>query len=275
MEIPATQERDQEGGASSESANSTPSPHKAVRTLATPSWMRMFQVDQPLPPKVPREAMHGIVSLHMHFLMLVALALLTLFLLGWCTWKGWYVRMHTSRADLLTTWWGVFCAGTMTLPCTAITAAPWMTVWALLGLAIESRLFAGGDATSASGPDLHSVLFVSSIATVCQLLIWLGTSILRRRVAAFAERWSTKRDLIHSILMDPNSKIASPSSECIICFDSEGSSAWRRLKCGHAFHEACLTKWLERPAGSCPCCRQDLQAAYLEPACGSDALLIV
>lgn len=55
---------------------------------------------------------------------------------------------------------------------------------------------------------------------------------------------------------------APAADECVICLgceafeDSEvAKPQWRRLRCGHHFHERCIFKWL-RKAQQCPMCRR-------------------
>jgi len=51
--------------------------------------------------------------------------------------------------------------------------------------------------------------------------------------------------------------------ECSICLEVHEAAtrcSWSRLRCGHAFHEHCITRWLQREA-RCPLCRQELLAA--------------
>jgi len=51
--------------------------------------------------------------------------------------------------------------------------------------------------------------------------------------------------------------------ECVICLSREDDAdvRWRKLPCGHSFHELCLLEWLLK-ARRCPVCRLDLHVAY-------------
>lgn len=59
---------------------------------------------------------------------------------------------------------------------------------------------------------------------------------------------------------------APPADECVICLGScdtcEGDhthkAQWRRLRCGHHFHERCIFEWLKKPESNqrCPMCRR-------------------
>jgi len=51
--------------------------------------------------------------------------------------------------------------------------------------------------------------------------------------------------------------------ECVICLsrEEEDGVPWRRISCGHCFHEPCLLEWLEK-ARRCPVCRLDLHQQY-------------
>lgn len=58
---------------------------------------------------------------------------------------------------------------------------------------------------------------------------------------------------------------APPADECVICLGScegchcaEGSNPlWRRLRCGHHFHEHCIFEWLKK-SQRCPMCRRHI-----------------
>jgi len=45
---------------------------------------------------------------------------------------------------------------------------------------------------------------------------------------------------------------------CVHCEDAEAfNSKWRRLRCGHQFHEQCIFEWLKK-AQQCPMCRRHI-----------------
>lgn len=64
--------------------------------------------------------------------------------------------------------------------------------------------------------------------------------------------------------------LAEEGAECPICFDEAGPESaehpevgcgWRKLPCGHAFHEACLCELMVCSHRSqCPLCRMDFSA---------------
>jgi len=41
--------------------------------------------------------------------------------------------------------------------------------------------------------------------------------------------------------------------ECVICLANE---ATYRLRCGHQFHEACISRWRDMGHNTCPTCRE-------------------
>ena len=61
----------------------------------------------------------------------------------------------------------------------------------------------------------------------------------------------------------------SPPPVCPICFEELGAEVGgpvRSLRCGHAFHAACVEKWLTRRSGNgdCPNCRQPVMPTTAE-----------
>ena len=50
-------------------------------------------------------------------------------------------------------------------------------------------------------------------------------------------------------------------ADCVICLHGSGEEGVR-LECGHAFHEACLSRWL-RVAWRCPTCRAPIDVREL------------
>ena len=55
--------------------------------------------------------------------------------------------------------------------------------------------------------------------------------------------------------------------QCYICLDTfRGGEVIRTLPCGHAFHRACVDKWLLRSSRKCPTCRAAVPRAAPTPA---------
>lgn len=50
------------------------------------------------------------------------------------------------------------------------------------------------------------------------------------------------------------------SSDCIVCLETlEAADQVRRLgNCAHAFHRACIDRWIDLGRATCPLCRSDL-----------------
>lgn len=70
---------------------------------------------------------------------------------------------------------------------------------------------------------------------------------------------------------------APPADECVICLGScencedtgGGKPRWRRLQCGHHFHESCIFEWLKKSM-QCPMCRRNIgDKSGTESATGS------
>lgn len=55
--------------------------------------------------------------------------------------------------------------------------------------------------------------------------------------------------------------------ECPICYDVITEGAAHRTPCGHVFHRACMTSWLER-ATTCPSCRTTIAESPANPEAG-------
>ncbi|CAL4884699.1 unnamed protein product [Urochloa decumbens] len=53
---------------------------------------------------------------------------------------------------------------------------------------------------------------------------------------------------------------SSPATCCIVCLETvDASDEVRRLgNCAHAFHRACIDRWIDLGRGTCPLCRADL-----------------
>ena len=52
--------------------------------------------------------------------------------------------------------------------------------------------------------------------------------------------------------------------ECPICYEGIEAAGASTTSCGHVFHAACLTSWLER-ANTCPSCRTVVAPAPTDP----------
>ncbi|KAG5178605.1 hypothetical protein JKP88DRAFT_158439 [Tribonema minus] len=60
-------------------------------------------------------------------------------------------------------------------------------------------------------------------------------------------------------------------TDCAICLAAfEGGDALRRLRCGHAFHGACLQPWVDHHS-DCPLCKACIRGGKGEPAVGGGA----
>jgi len=52
--------------------------------------------------------------------------------------------------------------------------------------------------------------------------------------------------------------------ECPICYDVIAEGAAHSTRCGHVFHQGCMTSWMER-ATTCPTCRTTIAEAPANP----------
>jgi len=73
------------------------------------------------------------------------------------------------------------------------------------------------------------------------------------------------QETVRRITTGPPAEVL-PGQECTICLEAETEgdagdtvrAAWRRLTCGHIFHEACARRWMAQET-SCPLCRQAIE----------------
>lgn len=131
--------------------------------------------------------------------------------------------------------------------------------WAVRGRFVESGLNAKCRDLAPDVWLLVDELFYTGLATcACLLLAFLlGCVIVRRTRSIYRNALEFTIDSI----LDPCPRDVSPGEECIICLEDGGApDTWRRLTCGHAFHEDCLRTWLRRTR-RCPICRRDQQSA--------------
>ena len=64
--------------------------------------------------------------------------------------------------------------------------------------------------------------------------------------------------------VDEGHVTSSQTMECPICYDVIAEGAAHSTPCGHVFHQACMTSWLER-ATTCPTCRTTIAEAPANP----------
>ena len=64
--------------------------------------------------------------------------------------------------------------------------------------------------------------------------------------------------------VDKDHVTSSQTMECPICYDVIAEGAVHSTPCGHVFHQACMTSWLER-ATTCPSCRTTVVEAPTNP----------
>merc|ERR1712129_32944 len=144
-------------------------------------------------------------------------------------------------------------------------------LWAGVGLFLRHCLKSAREC-ELQAPRAYAL--VGEVAVAVCLAIWLSALsvamvfCIHRRMGALHRLWSSsgplQRELLQEILEEatvPYHVVA--GVECSICLQesaSEGGEAsrWRRLGCGHSFHEQCLIEWWRR-ARQCPLCRLNVQ----------------
>ncbi|XP_066346656.1 RING-H2 finger protein ATL8-like [Miscanthus floridulus] len=154
------------------------------------------------------------------------------------------------------------------------------------------KLMWGTSQVGAAGsdrPDDHDVVIVLA-SLLCALITVLGIGLVARcacgrgraQAAAAAANRGVKKSVLRKI---PTVPYVAPSAargdvesrgepaaesgeatECAICLAEfeEGESMRVLPQCGHAFHAACIDKWL-RGHSSCPSCRRILSLQQLPP----------
>lgn len=149
-----------------------------------------------------------------------------------------------------------------------------------LGFGVSSALDQGIDGLSAEiemGQDLeagqivfyHAKVLAFRIAIVLLLLLAGPHSFTVQLILVRLNDAAVRSGLTSASLAPLYCQLVSSSEcpnadECPICLGSceearsKGGPRWRRLNCGHHFHEECIFEWL-RKSPSCPVCRRHFQ----------------
>mmetsp|Transcript_108851 Transcript_108851/g.306753 ORF Transcript_108851/g.306753 Transcript_108851/m.306753 type:complete len:288 (-) Transcript_108851:117-980(-) len=116
---------------------------------------------------------------------------------------------------------------------------------------------------------LREFLIEASALQLVQASLLLGSAAaaltarpLIRRLSDLLSQSGTDPEIVsHIDVVQPGNVPA--DEECVICLsrDLEDNVPWRRLICGHQFHEPCLLEWLGK-ARRCPVCRLDLHQQF-------------
>lgn len=214
-----------------------------------------------------------------------------------CLIKGWSLLLKgvPSSCAQLQGWLLGYCAVLTMMPFCFAFAGPLIIVWGLVGMMIRAQMPSHKSSKDCEHASPDTFKFVDtvlqcSLATCLLLFVaWILFWLLRRMAGALQQLWGvagpTEREVVRRILAEPASE-AEAGAECTICLDLAGPPSrgdqvaresggaveaggrWRRLRCGHGFHERCLLEWLRR-ARRCPLCRMDLHAAYLTHSGGA------
>lgn len=117
------------------------------------------------------------------------------------------------------------------------------------------------------------VLLIRVVAVLGMIAV--GTQLLTARpLVAYIDKFLALRSLhleVGKATVVLPSDEAPMAEECVICLGGyedaspdcggadckRGLPRWRRLRCGHHFHEACILEWL-RKSKQCPVCRRHL-----------------
>mmetsp|Transcript_14654 Transcript_14654/g.32138 ORF Transcript_14654/g.32138 Transcript_14654/m.32138 type:complete len:271 (+) Transcript_14654:107-919(+) len=223
---------------------------------------------------LPEEAVHQITRLRWPVLASFAASLCAYGIQGLCALDGWLVVAREpvpSKCDGLR-WWIMFYVVVVSflpfsLECAGKVA--WLAVMSVVaGEVIRSRL---PKTCEADVPQhwafVTEVMNRTLASSVCLLVVLCLVGHIRLQLLHIARRWGshgpTDEAVISRILTSASTDVP-PDAECAICLGEGGLlSGWRVLRCRHAFHEECLTEWLQR-SRHCPLCRLDLHMAYPE-----------
>eukprot|EP00403_Amphidinium_massartii_P002171 CAMPEP_0178379018 /NCGR_PEP_ID=MMETSP0689_2-20121128/4724_1 /TAXON_ID=160604 /ORGANISM="Amphidinium massartii, Strain CS-259" /LENGTH=269 /DNA_ID=CAMNT_0019999103 /DNA_START=15 /DNA_END=820 /DNA_ORIENTATION=- len=106
------------------------------------------------------------------------------------------------------------------------------------------------------------------IVAVCMVCILRRVELAQR---IFSEREGAALQVVIDRLLEEPPQTIPHDAECVICCntaddvgaqeDGTSPARWRKLPCGHGFHEECLLQWLQR-SHRCPLCRHDLHRNY-------------
>lgn len=176
-----------------------------------------------------------------------------------------------SHCAYLRYWLLTYSASVLVMPlfCNCLTL-PSLLGCVLLGHVVQDRV----DPKCATETPKHWQ-FVEEVrarglaSAVCFAFASMLWSYIKFRVRHIHSLWAsvgpTSTDVIQRILADQPPEPVAPDGECAICLGDDAGllDTFRRLKCGHVFHEVCLVEWLQR-ARRCPLCRLDLHRAYLD-----------
>lgn len=119
---------------------------------------------------------------------------------------------------------------------------------------------------------LHNFLIEASVLQMVQAILVLIAAIaalmarpIVTRLSQLLSQSGTDPEIVQLIDVIPDCEVPA-DEECVICLsrDADDGVPWRRLACGHQFHESCLLEWLGK-ARRCPVCRLDLHQQYRQP----------
>lgn len=239
---------------------------------------RFLLANMALPDPIPREGMGRVRRMRVRAVAGGLVSFVALMVQMHCLTHGWnhFWAGLPEACGGLGAWLTSYCMVLTMLPFCQVFGAPLVAAWACYGRFLRGRLEDPGACLAGAPGMYHFVDEVLRDALVtCGLLVF-SMSLLgfaKRQIVELRRVYGTtgpaNEEVVRRILEDATP--VPPEAECSICL--EGAEAaergevveqqrWRRLRCGHAFHQQCLLEWLGR-ARRCPLCRQDLHETYL------------
>jgi len=235
----------------------------------------MLVVGAELPDPLPAVAARQVRRLRCPGLLGVLFYCIGLTIQIWCVARGWELILQgvPSECQPLYGWLLGYCAGLTLLPFCCAVAGPLVAFWAAMGILVRSHMLESCERVAPGIFTFVDEVLYSSLATcgfvaVAWFFIWIVRYRGRRLQRIFGTTGPTEQSVVNRILAE--GAAVELGAECCICLEGDSPSqieegrreSWRKLRCGHHFHERCLVEWLRR-ARRCPLCRMDLHACYL------------
>eukprot|EP00928_Gymnodinium_smaydae_P070730 TRINITY_DN54501_c0_g1_i1.p1 TRINITY_DN54501_c0_g1~~TRINITY_DN54501_c0_g1_i1.p1 ORF type:complete len:289 (-),score=6.57 TRINITY_DN54501_c0_g1_i1:147-1013(-) len=173
---------------------------------------------------------------------------------GWCI----YLMGTPQECEYLHRWlFLILIATTLGMaPCLSLLMFP-LIMWGLLeGKHMQIHL---PSSAHQKCPELWSFadMALSAVFLICAWILILLFLIIR------FDRWhksvQQSGEVFRRWILQAPSIPAGEGLECPICLsDSFHATTWKKLPCGHVFHESCLLRWAQTSRGiSCALCRAD------------------
>lgn len=185
----------------------------------------------------------------------------------WSFVAGWWIYVITDSpaCKQLSTWlfWYLTCLGT--LPCGTIFTAPLVLWQSYRGLQLCDQYQQCQEKDPYfCGYVLQSWIFNLVTGALWWVALFIGALAvsLRHHVQRHFRGSAVPRASVDTNTIEVVAAVDVPEgTQCAVCIEfGELDSQWRRLVCGHYFHDRCIVPWFQRNR-FCPLCRHDVTAA--------------